>query len=135
MPLRLSALSAKRCGLSAYAPPRRPSRKIVVLLSQFRYTFLCLWHWRLTKLDTSLPHSPSAQLAEAQAEQIVQVLQKRWNGEEPPSEFPPIKLKGILGSLGKKHGFGLVADRPLTGRVPRLLKSGILWMYKYHHGY
>ncbi|KYD23048.1 hypothetical protein B4109_2552 [Geobacillus stearothermophilus] len=41
MPLRLSALSAKRCGLSAYAPPRRPSRKIVVLLSQFRYTFLC----------------------------------------------------------------------------------------------
>lgn len=60
------------------------------------------WHWRLTKLDTSLPHSPSAQLAEAQAEQIVQVLQKRWNGEEPPSEFPPIKLKGILGSLGKK---------------------------------
>ncbi len=83
----------------------------------------------------SLPHSPSAQLAEAQAEQIVQVLQKRWNGEEPPSEFPPIKLKGILGSLGKKHGFGLLADRPLTGRVPRLLKSGILWMYKHHHGY
>ncbi|WP_033018741.1 NAD(P)/FAD-dependent oxidoreductase [Geobacillus sp. FSL W8-0032] len=83
----------------------------------------------------SLPHSPSAQLAEAQAEQIVQVLQKRWNGEEPPSEFPPIKLKGILGSLGKKHGFGLVADRPLTGRVPRLLKSGVLWMYKHHNGY
>ncbi|KQC46380.1 hypothetical protein AP057_08660 [Geobacillus sp. Sah69] len=97
--------------------------------------FFMFWHWRLTKLDTSLPHSPSAQLAEAQAEQIVQVLQKRWNGEEPPSEFPPIKLKGILGSLGKKHGFGLLADRPLTGRVPRLLKSGILWMYKYHHGY
>jgi NADH dehydrogenase len=83
----------------------------------------------------SLPHAPSAQLAEGQAEQIVQVLQKRWNGEEPPSEFPPIKLKGILGSLGKKHGFGLVADRPLTGRVPRLLKSGVLWMYKYHNGY
>jgi NADH:ubiquinone reductase (H+-translocating) len=83
----------------------------------------------------SLPHAPSAQLAEGQAEQIVQVLQKRWRGEEPPSEFPPIKLKGILGSLGKKHGFGLVADRPLTGRVPRLLKSGVLWMYKYHNGY
>jgi NADH:ubiquinone reductase (H+-translocating) len=82
----------------------------------------------------SLPHAPSAQLAEGQAEQIVQVLVKRWNGEEPPSEFPAIKLKGVLGSLGKKHGFGLVADRPLIGRVPRLLKSGILWMYKYHNG-
>ncbi|MFS0863677.1 NAD(P)/FAD-dependent oxidoreductase [Fredinandcohnia sp. 179-A 10B2 NHS] len=82
----------------------------------------------------SLPHAPSAQLAEGQAEQIVQVLLKRWNGEAPPSEFPQIKLKGILGSLGKKHGFGLVAERPITGRVPRLLKSGVLWMYKYHNG-
>ncbi|MCA1031631.1 NAD(P)/FAD-dependent oxidoreductase [Bacillus timonensis] len=82
----------------------------------------------------SLPHAPSAQLAEGQAEQIVQVLLKRWNNEEPPSEFPAIKLKGVLGSLGKKHGFGLVAERPLTGRVPRLLKSGVLWMYKYHNG-
>ncbi len=82
----------------------------------------------------SLPHAPSAQLAEGQAEQIVQVLQKRWRGEEPPAEFPPIKLKGVLGSLGKKQGFGLLADRPLMGRVPRLLKSGILWMYKHHKG-
>lgn len=82
----------------------------------------------------SLPHAPSAQLAEGQAEQIVQVLLKRWNGEQPPESFPPIKLKGILGSLGRKHGFGLVADRPITGRVPRLLKSGVLWMYKYHNG-
>jgi NADH:ubiquinone reductase (H+-translocating) len=82
----------------------------------------------------SLPHAPSAQLAEGQAEQIVQVLLKRWNGEEPPESFPPIKLKGILGSLGRKHGFGLVAERPITGRVPRLLKSGVLWMYKYHNG-
>ncbi|MFD2444488.1 NAD(P)/FAD-dependent oxidoreductase [Bacillus sp. CGMCC 1.16607] len=82
----------------------------------------------------SLPHAPSAQLAEGQAEQVVQVLVKRWNGEEPPETFPPIKLKGILGSLGKKHGFGLVADRAITGRVARLIKSGILWMYKYHKG-
>ncbi|WP_449537431.1 NAD(P)/FAD-dependent oxidoreductase [Ferdinandcohnia sp. Marseille-Q9671] len=82
----------------------------------------------------SLPHAPSAQLAEGQAEQIVQVLQKRWKGEEPPAEFPTIKLKGVLGSLGKKEGFGLVADRTLTGRVPRMLKSGVLWMYKYHNG-
>ncbi|WP_078544227.1 NAD(P)/FAD-dependent oxidoreductase [Litchfieldia alkalitelluris] len=82
----------------------------------------------------SLPHAPSAQLAEGQAEQIVQVLLKRWNNEEPPTQFPPIKLKGVLGSLGKKHGFGLVAERPIIGRVPRLLKSGVLWMYKYHNG-
>lgn len=82
----------------------------------------------------SLPYAPSAQLAEGQAEQIVQVLVKRWNGEEPPESFPAIKLKGVLGSLGKKHGFGLVAERPITGRVARLIKSGILWVYKYHNG-
>jgi NADH dehydrogenase len=82
----------------------------------------------------SLPHAPSAQLAEGQAEQIVQVLLHRWKGEALPDELPTIKLKGILGSLGKKHGFGLVAERPITGRVARLLKSGILWMYKHHSG-
>lgn len=82
----------------------------------------------------SLPHAPSAQLAEAQAEQIVQVLLKKWNNEPLPEIFPPFKLKGVLGSLGKKQGFGLVNDRPLMGRVPRLLKSGVLWIYKYHNG-
>lgn len=82
----------------------------------------------------SLPHAPSAQLAEAQAEQIVQSLQKRWKNEPLPEAYPQFKLKGVLGSLGKKAGFGLVADRPLVGRVPRLLKSGLLWMYKHHNG-
>ncbi|WP_110113760.1 NAD(P)/FAD-dependent oxidoreductase [Bacillus sp. CGMCC 1.16541] len=82
----------------------------------------------------SLPHAPSAQLAEGQAEQIVQILMNRWNNEPLPEELPTIKLKGVLGSLGKKHGFGLVNDRAITGRVARLLKSGILWMYKYHNG-
>jgi NADH:ubiquinone reductase (H+-translocating) len=82
----------------------------------------------------SLPHAPSAQLAEGQAEQIVQILIKRWNGEALPKNLTAIKLKGVLGSLGKKHGFGLVAEKPFTGRVPRLLKSGVLWMYKYHKG-
>ncbi|WP_108670671.1 NAD(P)/FAD-dependent oxidoreductase [Peribacillus acanthi] len=82
----------------------------------------------------SLPHAPSAQLAEGQAEQIVTVLLKKWAGEPLPESFPAIKLKGVLGSLGKKQGFGLVADRAITGRVARLLKSGILWMYKYHNG-
>lgn len=82
----------------------------------------------------SLPHAPSAQLAEGQGEQIVDILLKRWNNEELPEKLPIIKLKGVLGSLGKTHGFGLVADRPITGRVPRMLKSGVLWMYKYHNG-
>ncbi|GLY09619.1 NADH dehydrogenase-like protein YutJ [Bacillus badius] len=82
----------------------------------------------------SLPHAPSAQLAEEQAEQIVQVLLKRWKGEPLPEELPEIKLKGILGSLGKKQGFGFVADRAITGRVARFLKSGVLWMYRYHNG-
>jgi NADH dehydrogenase len=82
----------------------------------------------------SLPHAPSAQLAEAQAEQIVQVMQKRWNNEPLPETMPKFKLKGVLGSLGRKAGFGLVAERPLIGRVPRLLKSGLLWMYKHHNG-
>ena len=52
----------------------------------------------------SLPHAPSAQLAEGQAEQIVQVLLHRWKGEALPDELPTIKLKGILGSLGKSMG-------------------------------
>ncbi|MGG3571318.1 NAD(P)/FAD-dependent oxidoreductase [Bacillus gobiensis] len=82
----------------------------------------------------SLPHAPSAQLAEAQAEQIVQIMQKRWNNEPLPDTLPKFKLKGVLGSLGRKAGFGLVAERPLIGRVPRLLKSGLLWMYKHHNG-
>lgn len=82
----------------------------------------------------SLPHAPSAQLAEGQADQISQVLLCRWKGEEAPTEFPPIKLKGVLGSLGKKSGFGVVGDRPIIGRIPRLLKSGLLWMYKHHNG-
>ncbi|MED4778978.1 NAD(P)/FAD-dependent oxidoreductase, partial [Bacillus atrophaeus] len=55
-------------------------------------------------------------------------------GEALPESLPQFKLKGVLGSLGKKAGFGLVADRPLIGRVPRLLKSGLLWMYKHHNG-
>ncbi|MGN1400242.1 MAG: NAD(P)/FAD-dependent oxidoreductase [Bacillus sp. (in: firmicutes)] len=82
----------------------------------------------------SLDHAPSAQLAEGQAEQIVVVLEKKWQGEPLPESFPRIKLKGVLGSLGKKHGFGLVGETAIKGRVARLLKSGILWMYKYHNG-
>jgi NADH dehydrogenase len=82
----------------------------------------------------SLPHAPSAQLAEGQAEQIALVLLKQLDGEAFKEELPPIKLKGMLGALGRKNGFGLVAEKLVTGRVARLLKSGVLWMYKYHRG-
>lgn len=82
----------------------------------------------------SLPHAPSAQLAEGQAEQIAEVFKSRWKEEELPPFFPAIKLKGVIGSLGKKAGFGLMADHAITGKVARMMKSGILWLYKYHNG-
>ncbi len=82
----------------------------------------------------ALPYAPSAQVAEEQAEQIVHVLQARWKGKELPETMPEIKLKGFLGSLGKKQGFAYLADRTVTGRIARLLKSGVLWMYKWHNG-
>jgi len=82
----------------------------------------------------SLPYAPSAQVAEEQAEQIVQVLRLVWAGKELPEKMPEIKLKGFLGSLGKKRGFAYVGDRTVTGRIARLLKSGLLWMYKRHNG-
>ncbi|WP_059105886.1 NAD(P)/FAD-dependent oxidoreductase [Shouchella shacheensis] len=82
----------------------------------------------------SLSQAPSAQLAEGQAEQIVTILKAQWKGDALPEEMPRIKLKGVLGSLGKKHGFGMMGERPLTGRVARILKSGVLWMYKYYSG-
>lgn len=82
----------------------------------------------------ALDHAPSAQLAEAQGEQIVMIIEKMHNNEPLPEQMPKIKLKGVLGSLGKKHGFGLMGERTLIGRVPRVLKSGVLWMYKYHTG-
>ncbi|MFC5591327.1 NAD(P)/FAD-dependent oxidoreductase [Sporosarcina soli] len=82
----------------------------------------------------SLPYAPSAQVAEEQAEQIVRVLRNVWNNEALPESMPEIKLKGFLGSLGKKQGFAYLADRTVTGRIARLLKSGVLWMYKWHNG-
>ncbi len=81
----------------------------------------------------SLPHAPNAQLAELQGEQIAQVLLAVLR-DEPLPKLPPIKLKGVLGSLGKKQGFGVMGETNLTGRIPRMLKSGVLWLYKKHSG-
>lgn len=72
----------------------------------------------------------SAQLAEEQAERIVKVLKHLWNNEALPEKMPEIKLKGFMGSLGKKQGFVHLADTTVTGRIARLMKSGLLWMYK-----
>ncbi|MDM5339704.1 NAD(P)/FAD-dependent oxidoreductase [Fictibacillus enclensis] len=80
----------------------------------------------------SMAFSPSAQLAEEQAEQISDILLKKWKNQPMP-ELEEIKLKGVMGSLGKKSGFGTMGGASLIGRVPRLLKSGILWLYKYQN--
>jgi NADH:ubiquinone reductase (H+-translocating) len=77
----------------------------------------------------SLPYAPSGQLAGKQGEQIAKMLGDIMNGKEvqKPEE---INLKGTLGSLGKKNGFGVVYNNPLIGAVPRLMKSGTLWAHK-----
>lgn len=80
----------------------------------------------------SLPFAPSAQAAEGQGYQIAQITSALWRGETP--KLSSIKLKGTLGSLGKKAGFGLMGMTQVTGRVPRILKSGVLWMSKHHIG-
>ncbi|SER81504.1 NADH dehydrogenase [Gracilibacillus ureilyticus] len=76
-------------------------------------------------------YSPSAQLAGIQGEQIGEILASVLNGQEPktPKE---IKLKGQLGSLGKSDGFGSMYRKPVTGLLPRLAKSGVLWLNKRH---
>src|SRR5690625_1783319 len=76
-------------------------------------------------------HSPSAQLAKQQDEQAAKVLLSILRKEEPqkPEE---IKLKRTLGTLGKTDGFGNLFQRPVTGLLPRLAKSGVLWLNKRH---
>ncbi|WP_211746529.1 NAD(P)/FAD-dependent oxidoreductase [Paenibacillus sp. Marseille-Q4541] len=80
----------------------------------------------------SVPFAPSAQAAEAQGEQIAHVIHAFWKNEEPKTEA--LKLRGTLGALGKKSGFGLMGKTSMMGRVPRILKSGVLWMSKRHFG-
>ncbi|GAA4723084.1 NAD(P)/FAD-dependent oxidoreductase [Brevibacillus fulvus] len=82
----------------------------------------------------ALPFAPSAQLAEFQGEQIALILNKDIKNEDYPACLPEIKLKGTLGSLGKKEGFGIMGKVSLVGQMPRVMKSGVLWMYKRHLG-
>lgn len=80
--------------------------------------------------SAALEHAPSAQVAEGQAEQIAEVIDILIKGKTLPSEMPEIKMQGILGSLGSKEGFAYLKERTVTGRIARMLKSGVLWMYK-----
>lgn len=80
----------------------------------------------------ALPFSPSAQVAGVQGTQVAEVVRAVWAGETP--NLGKIKLRGVLGSLGKKAGFGLMGKTPVTGWVPRLLKTGVLWKSKNHYG-
>lgn len=76
--------------------------------------------------------APSAYLAEMMADRLRDVLLAKWKGQA--IQLPQLKLKAVFGSLGKKEGFAIIGDTPLHGRVPRLLKSGVLWLYKRHLG-
>ncbi|MGM8211558.1 NAD(P)/FAD-dependent oxidoreductase [Virgibacillus sp. W0430] len=75
--------------------------------------------------------SPSGQLAGQQGEQVAEVLYDIFHGKEPkkPKE---IRLRGTLGSLGKSDGFGSMFQKSLTGLLPRLAKTGVLWLHKRH---
>ena len=64
--------------------------------------------------------------------QVAEVMICQWKGRNP--KLGKIKLKGTLGSLGKKAGFGLMGKTALMGRVPRVLKTGVLWRSKNHFG-
>src|SRR5690625_3182233 len=76
-------------------------------------------------------HSPSAQLASQQGEQIAHVLLAVLQKNEPKTP-KIIKLKGTLGSLVRSDGFGNMFQRSVTGLMPRLAKSGVLWLNKRH---
>ena len=77
----------------------------------------------------SLPFVPSAQATGAQAEQVGHVMKALWRDDTP--KVSPLKLKGTLGSLGKHAGFDSWTS--VLGRVPRILKSGVLWKSKRHY--
>lgn len=79
----------------------------------------------------SSEHSPSAQLAMQQGEQIAEVLLAVLHNKEPKKP-KMIRLKGTLGSLGKSDGFGNMMKYPMIGFLPRLAKSGVLWLSKRH---
>lgn len=81
--------------------------------------------------NASSEHSPSAQLAGQQGEQVAVILGDVLDGKEP-KQPKAIRLRGTLGSLGKSDGFASMFQRSITGFLPRLTKSGVLWLQKRH---
>lgn len=81
--------------------------------------------------NASSTHSPSAQLASQQGDQVAAILADILN-ERPLKKPREIKLRGTLGSLGKSDGFGSMFQQSITGLLPRLTKSGVLWLQKRH---
>ncbi|MYL30174.1 SidA/IucD/PvdA family monooxygenase [Halobacillus halophilus] len=79
----------------------------------------------------SSEYSPSAQLAGQQGEKVADVLRAVLQ-DRVPERPGDVKLKGSLGSLGKNDGFGNMLQKPMTGVLPRLAKSGVLWLSKRH---
>ncbi|QKY70674.1 NAD(P)/FAD-dependent oxidoreductase [Lentibacillus sp. CBA3610] len=79
----------------------------------------------------SSEHSPSAQLARQQGEQISDILAAVLKGDKPKKPGK-LKLKGTLGSLGSSEGFGEMMSQSMVGYIPRLAKSGVLWLNKRH---
>ncbi len=81
--------------------------------------------------NASSEYSPSAQLAGQQGEQLAIILSDIVSNIEPqkPKE---IRLRGTLGSLGKSDGFANMFSKPITGLLPRITKSGVLWLQKRH---
>lgn len=75
-------------------------------------------------------HPPTAQLAEFHGEYVGQVLAGKWRGQQVPKRS--FTTKGILGSLGRGTGFGTLKGVDMSGKIPRMLKSGVLWSYKKH---
>lgn len=75
--------------------------------------------------------SPSAQVAGLQGERVAKILHSIWH-EQQPIKLEPMKLKGVLGALGKHSGFGVMGTMSIKGRIPRLIKSGVLWRSKHN---
>src|SRR5699024_1154716 len=81
--------------------------------------------------NVSSEHSPSGQLDGQQGEQVEIIIEDVLEGKTP-KEQKEIHLRRTLSSLGSFDGFGSVFSQSLTGLLPRLTKSGILWLQKRH---
>ena len=81
----------------------------------------------------SLPFSPSAQAAQAQGKQIAEAMLSIWKGETPSLVKSSLEVRWV--HLVKRAGFGIMGKRTvMTGKIARILKSGVLWKSKRHFG-